>query len=170
VDWEQRRQLQRKPLALWLQRYFTAYPKPVTVAFLHQHSGSKANVKVFRYNLRIALAELSAAGGHAAHIGNDDIVRLAGPALKAADKPPKEGSRSPKTEGSAGPVPVQAVLPALGLPVVTPRALERFKTQYPNHDVQVCLADWLKWPGSGKATNPDAAFLGFAKKWVALRS
>jgi hypothetical protein len=59
VDWEKRRQLQRKPLASWLQRHFSRFHKPVPVAELYRLSDSKTKRLVdFRKQLRVALSEL----------------------------------------------------------------------------------------------------------------
>jgi hypothetical protein len=168
IDWQVRTKLKAKPLQLWLQLYFATSTKPIAVANLHRLSGSKAELKEFRRKLRVALAELAEEGGHAAHIDANDVVQSSKRLGGGASEPPEGGGiRATRNEG---PTPIQKVLPSLGLPVVTPRALERFGVKYPDHDGKACLADWLKWTGSRKATNPDAAFLGFAKKWVTLRS
>lgn len=68
IDWETRKRLQKKPLALWLQTYFSRFTKPVTVAQLHALAGSTAKLKMFRYHLARALEELHAAGGYSAAI------------------------------------------------------------------------------------------------------
>jgi hypothetical protein len=68
VDWQQRMALQNKPLALWLQLFFSRFRRPVNVAQLHALSGSGASLKEFRRKLAIALEELHGAGGHAAAI------------------------------------------------------------------------------------------------------
>ncbi len=163
IDWQLRTKLKAKPLQLWLQLQFSISTKPIAVTDLHRHSGSTAKLKEFRRKLHVALAELAAAGGHAAYIDAGDVVRPVGPLLEGASETPRGGFQDTKSEDAT---PVQAALPLLGLPVVTPRALERFSAKYPAHDAKACLSDWLKWPGSRNATNPDAAFLGFAKKWV----
>lgn len=65
IQWEQRRALKQKPLACWLQLYYSSHarPYPVTVAFLREQSGSgTANLRSFRQNLKSALAELEAVG------------------------------------------------------------------------------------------------------------
>ncbi len=71
IDWELRKQLQNKPLALWLQTYFTRFEKPVSVEQLHALSGSGASLKKFRQNLGYALADLHAAGGPLATINRE---------------------------------------------------------------------------------------------------
>lgn len=77
IDWELRKRLQNKPLALWLQTYFARFNKrPVAVRHLHALSGSTAKLKMFRYHLARALDELAAAGGYSAAIDREtDSVR-----------------------------------------------------------------------------------------------
>lgn len=65
IDWEQRRLLRRKPLAQWLQIYFSSHAKPfpVTVEFIHTKSGSTTkSLRKFRQLLKSALAEIQAIG------------------------------------------------------------------------------------------------------------
>ncbi|TAN40134.1 MAG: hypothetical protein EPN22_17600, partial [Nitrospirae bacterium] len=75
IDWQLRSKLKAKPLQSWLQLYFATSSRPVAVADLHRLSGSVAPIKKFRVNLRVALEELAAAGGHAAQIADGDVVR-----------------------------------------------------------------------------------------------
>lgn len=87
IDWELRKRLQNKPLALWLQTYFSRFKRPVTVRQLHALSGSTAKLKMFRYHLARALDELHAAGGYSAAIDREtDTVR-------AAERPPPRPRR-----------------------------------------------------------------------------
>lgn len=76
IDWELRKRLQNKPLALWLQTYFARFSKPVSVAQLHALSGSTAQLKEFRRKLTRALKDLQVAGGPSAGIerGADTVV------------------------------------------------------------------------------------------------
>jgi len=65
IQWEQRRKLKQKPLACWLQMYYSSHakPYPVTVAFLHKQSGSNiAELRKFRQNLKAALEVIKAVG------------------------------------------------------------------------------------------------------------
>lgn len=101
IDWELRKRLQKKPLALWLQTYFTRFAKPVSVAQLHALSGSTAQLKEFRRKLGYALDELHAAGGYSAAINRETDT------VEHAKRPPAK-PRKPKHEG-------QAVLPFLRL-------------------------------------------------------
>lgn len=94
IDWEQRKLLQNKPLALWLQTYFHRFKRPVLVEQLRQLSGSSASLKKFRQNLGTALDDLHAAGGYSAAINRGtDIVE---PVKRPPPKP-----RAPKHEGQA---------------------------------------------------------------------
>jgi hypothetical protein len=59
LEWQERQALKRHPLAQWLHSYFSthAQPLPVSVAFLHEKSGSPtALLKHFRVELKNALA------------------------------------------------------------------------------------------------------------------
>jgi hypothetical protein len=61
IEWEQRRQLVHKPLAQWLQFYYTSHAKPVPVSvdFLREVSGSTTQVLwKFRQNLKAALNQI----------------------------------------------------------------------------------------------------------------
>jgi hypothetical protein len=65
IDWEQRRQLRRKPLAQWLHLYYSSHAKPfpVSAAWLREKSGSKTAVlRAFRYNLKAALDQIQRVG------------------------------------------------------------------------------------------------------------
>jgi hypothetical protein len=65
VDWEQRRKVRRKPLAQWLQLYFSSHakPHPVTISFLHEKTGSTTkSLRKFKPLLKAALSELEEIG------------------------------------------------------------------------------------------------------------
>jgi hypothetical protein len=65
IDWEQRRLLQRKPLALWLHSFLAthAQPFPLKVETLQRLSGSQTQEKwKFKQNLKAALEELLTIG------------------------------------------------------------------------------------------------------------
>lgn len=80
-------------------------------------------------------------------------------------------SRADKVKASLPPL-----APALPAPPAAPvrrlhyKTIEKFKALYPRKDVYACEADFRYWlNNSSKAAEPenyDAAFLGFAKKWV----
>jgi hypothetical protein len=162
VDWEKRKSLMRQPLCLWLQLYFAKYTKPVAVAEVHRLSGSTAPLKKFRQNLRAALAVLAEKG-----IANAWIDRETD-ALRYAPPQAREVTNLPASAPSSG----QGELRLLTvLPKVSARATGRFSELYPSHNADECLTDfgaWLDKTGN-TAMNPDAAFLGFAKKWTVAR-
>ena len=61
IEWEQRRKLLHKPLAQWLQFYYSSHakPLPVGVAFLRETSGSTTqSLRKFRQNLKNALDQI----------------------------------------------------------------------------------------------------------------
>jgi hypothetical protein len=65
IDWQQRRQLSRKPLAQALHAYFSSHraPYPVTLAFLQRITGSRnAQLAGFKRHCRVALEELVTIG------------------------------------------------------------------------------------------------------------
>ena len=65
IDWQQRRLLRRKPLAQWLQIYYSSHAKPfpVSVEFIREKSGSTTkSLRKFRQLLKGALIEIQAIG------------------------------------------------------------------------------------------------------------
>jgi hypothetical protein len=149
IDWQQRRKLLKKPLALWLQHYLSDHRKPVTVAFLHKHSGSTArSLRHFREQLRKALDDLVTVGVIGGwRIGEADTVFIS---------------------DAAGPMPPPSPAPGqLGLPgavQVSARARVDFEKQFPQKDFAACLAQWQAWEGSKTARHPDAAFIGWVRR------
>jgi hypothetical protein len=163
VDWEQRKLLLKKPLCLWLQHHFSAFPKPVTVKTLHALTGSNAqHLRQFRAKLKLALAELQGIGVLADWRLEDETLHVtlpSRPTPKASLKgPPPRAVIASSPQGSLAGV-LQASVAA--------ETIATFRKLYAEHDVERCLNDWLAWPGSRRAKNPDRAFLGFAKKWAA---
>lgn len=157
-DWQQRRNLMGKPLALWLQHYFSSFKKPVSVADLQVLSGSKATERrKFRSHLKQALKDVAAAGGHRAYIdAATDVVR-----------PIPEGQKAlPAPAAAQGTL---ELLPPPEMPMPSAKARATFEKLYPGKDCDACIRDWHHWLTKQKKTanKPDAAFLGFAKKWVA---
>jgi hypothetical protein len=164
VDWEKRKSLMRQPLCLWLQLYFAKFTKPVAVAELHRLSGSTAPLKKFRQNLRTALAVLEKKDIASASIDRDtDSVRYA---ASSKSLPATASSTSGLLDANQ----VQRELPLVGqhVPGVSLRAKETFRALYPGKDADRCLADFAAWLAvkGHTADRPDAAFLGFAKKWA----
>ncbi len=64
LEWQQRRKLKGKPLALWMHSYFSTHaaPFPVSIAFLHKMTGSSAELKHFKEYAKEALGELETIG------------------------------------------------------------------------------------------------------------
>jgi TrfA protein len=172
VDWEKRRQLQQKPLAAWLQRHFSRFQKPIAVAELYRLSGSTTKRLVdFRKLLRAALSDLQTVGVLASSRIDEPTdtvhVTLGERRVMGGTTTPAVAASSPRENARVAPG--QASLPlALG-PSVGADARATFRSLYPGKDVDRCLADftaWLARKGS-TADRPDAAFLGFARKWTA---
>jgi hypothetical protein len=96
VDWELRKRLQNKPLALWLQTYFCRFKKPVAVEQLHTLSGCTAPLKSFRRQLAIALDDLHYVGGHSAVIDRetDTVVAHGGRLASPRPRPANDGRQT----------------------------------------------------------------------------
>ena len=71
----------------------------------------------------------------------------------------------------AGPSQRELLLPLPPIPAVSERAKDTFRKLYPKRDAERCLADFAAWLShkGHTADKPDAAFLGFAKKWATNR-
>jgi hypothetical protein len=80
IEWEQRRALKQKPLACWLQLYYSSHARPfaVKVQFLHEQSGGNTkSLRAFRQNLKAALDEVQAVGAIVGWcIDGDDLVHV----------------------------------------------------------------------------------------------
>jgi len=162
VDWEQRKRLMKKPLCLWLQHHFSAFPKPITIKTLHTLSGSNAqHLRQFRAKLNVALGELVEAGVLTSHRFEGDTLHVALPAKGSTAKGSVEQAVPRALPSPSAPTPEQSAAPAIG-----GEALQTFQRLYPDRDLQQCLSAWSKWGPSRNARNPNAAFLGFAKKWA----
>ena len=170
VDWDKRRQLQQKPLAAWLQRHFSRFQKPLAVGELYRLSGSTTKRVVdFRKQLRTALADLKAVGALAAWRIDEasDSVHV-----NVENRRVQGGTTTPANEidaRAALPVSSQPLLPLELAPAVNDETRAKFRDLYPGRDVDRCLVDfaaWLKKSGNS-ADKPNAAFLGFARKWTA---
>ncbi len=77
LQWEQRRQLKGKPLALWLHGYYSSHaaPYPIKIETLMGMSGSKGPLRNFRIRLEAAFKELEAITGIKATF-NGDLVAV----------------------------------------------------------------------------------------------
>jgi TrfA protein len=163
VDWEQRKMLLKKPLCLWLQHHFSAFPKPITVKTLHTLTGSNAqHLRQFRAKLKVALAELRAVGVLAEWRIDDETLHVTLPSRPL----PKASLKGPPSRAAVASSPQRSLAGVLQA-AIAPETLVMFRNLYPTLEVDHCLNDWLEWPGSRRAKNPDGAFLGFAKKWAA---
>ena len=79
VDWEQRRRLRGKPLALWLQGFYATHAEPhaLSVEYLHELSGSRTKeLRAFKQNLTRALRDLEAAGAIKSFEIDDGLVHV----------------------------------------------------------------------------------------------
>jgi len=79
VDWEQRRRLRGKPLALWLHGFYASHAAPyaLRVASLHKLSGSQTKrLRRFKENLTQALQNLEAVGAIQSFEIQDDLVHV----------------------------------------------------------------------------------------------
>jgi hypothetical protein len=79
VDWEQRRKLKRKPLALWLHGFFSSHAEPFPMSVEHYRilSGSQTKEKwKFKQNLKTALEELKTVKAIVSYRFEDDTVHV----------------------------------------------------------------------------------------------
>jgi hypothetical protein len=171
VDWKERQELRGKWLALWLQRHFARFLKPMTVADLYRLSDSRTKqIRDFRRQLRAALTDLQVVGVITAWRidAQTDTLHIA-PVDRRA-----QGGLPTRAEGASdsrpiAPVPAQSTLPLELGPSISAETRATFRELYPGKDVDRCLADfaaWLKKPGKSVPDRPDAAFLGFARRWA----
>ena len=138
-----------------LHGYYASHdkPYPVKVAYLQKLSGSQTkDLKKYRQNLKKAHDDLVKVGliRNNWHIDDNDLVHV------------EKVSRLPKNE-TAPPLPTPTHARFL-----EPDTIEKFSHLYPRlnaYDCKTSFDEWLK--GKKNPQNYDAAFLGFAKKWVA---
>jgi len=79
LDWAQRQQLRRKPLAQWLHGFYASHAAPhaLSVAYLHKLSGSQTKqLWKFKQNLRQALQALEAVGAIRGFAIQADLVHV----------------------------------------------------------------------------------------------
>jgi len=171
VDWEKRRQLQQKPLAAWLQRHFSRFHKPLAVAELYRLSGSTTKRLVdFRKQLRAALADLQIVGVLSSwriDEATDTVhVTLEHRRITGGTTTPTTASLALRLAGAEPQA--QATLPLPAGPSIGADARAKFRALYPDKNVDRCLADFTAWldKNGRTADKPDAAFLGFARKWA----
>ena len=155
VDWEQRKALKAKPLAQWLQLYLSRFgTKIVGLKDIYGMYGGKDTLRSFRRLVKLALLELHRVGVGCWMLDENDIIR------------PVAILPEPKSSALRGELALEA-----GGPRVSAAARERFRQMFGRDegDTDRCIGDWYQWltEKSKTADVPDAAFLGFAKKWVA---
>jgi hypothetical protein len=88
LEWDERKCLKASPLAQWLHSYFSTHaaPFPVTVAFLHEKSGSPTKLlKHFKTELKNAFASLQDKLGWE-FTWEKDLVTLKRPATPAQSR------------------------------------------------------------------------------------
>ena len=80
TDWHRRKQLARKPLALWLHGFLASHaePYPLKVESLMKWSGSRfSRLRDFKRRLKVALAELKDIGAiNGYEIDKNDLVTI----------------------------------------------------------------------------------------------
>jgi hypothetical protein len=79
IDWQQRHQLARKPLALWLHGFYASHadPFPLKVETLYRLSGStEKRLRDFKRRLRAALEDLQATCAITAYEIEGDLVTV----------------------------------------------------------------------------------------------
>lgn len=82
IDWKQRYQLRKKPLALWLHGYYTSHrsPYPLKVRTLHELSGSRTRrLANFNQNLKNALDALKDVGALTHYTIENNLVHVTKP-------------------------------------------------------------------------------------------
>jgi hypothetical protein len=169
VDWNQRQELRGKWLALWLQRHFARFDKPMAVADLYRLSDSKTKqLRDFRRQLRAALAELQAVGVIATWRidAETDTMHITSVSRRGQGGLPTRAEGGASDSRRALPAPEQS-LPLARVPAVNEETRAKFRARYPGKDVNRCLADFAAWltKSNKSADRPNEAFLGFARKW-----
>ena len=79
TDWEQRKRLRGKPLALWLHGFYASHANPhaLSVEYLHKLSGSREKqIRDFKRRLIRALKDLEAVGAVKSFEIENDLVRV----------------------------------------------------------------------------------------------
>lgn len=79
IDWDQRKSLRRKPLALWLHGYLATHadPFPMSIEMYRTLSGSKTKDRYsFKQNLTSALSELQKIGAIVSYHFEGDLVHI----------------------------------------------------------------------------------------------
>jgi hypothetical protein len=145
--------------------------KPVTISWkqLHNQLGQEyATAKDFkRWSLPMIKAALDV-------YPSANVEQVNGGLMLKPSPPPVARQSVSVSLGLADKVKASlaAPLPALPPPAfrLHYKTIEKFKTLYPRKDVYACEADFRYWLDTSPSSEPprsyDAAFLGFAKKWI----
>ena len=138
VDWDERKRLAGKWLALWLHHYFSKFTRPVAVSDLHRLSGSDAqNLKHFRAKLRGALGHLQAVGvlGGWRIDPRGDILSIERSSEPTPAQTPAGVAARPLGIAAREPAP----------PPVSEAAKARYAQLYRRDDVDACVSAWHDW-------------------------
>lgn len=79
IEFEQRQQLRKHPLALWLHGFLSSHaaPYPLKISTIHRLSGSSARtLRDFKYRLRKALDALVGIGCLESYVLSEDTVKI----------------------------------------------------------------------------------------------
>jgi len=129
LEWEQRKALKGKPLAQWLHSYFSTHaaPFPVSVAYLHEKSGSPTTLlKHFKTELKRAFESLHDTLGWE-FVWDDNLVALTRPPsasqarhiqrkVQKADRVKKEREMTKRRQYANELTPVSSILSGLFTP------------------------------------------------------
>jgi hypothetical protein len=163
IDWEQRKKLKKKELAKFIQLYILSHsaPFPVSVAFLHKISGSQTKeLRKFRQNLKIALEDVKEIGViFSWRIDEKDLVYV--------ERLPNVVQLKHCSESPEQTTPDKPVFVNDGNAYLKTTTIEKFRELHPRSNPYDCKMDFDAWlHGKPCPQSYDAAFLGFAKKWV----
>lgn len=170
IDHGERLKLGSSPLAKWLHLWIVGHAQqyPHRVESIRNKCGSQAkNLKKFRQLLRAALDQLKDIGIITAwQIDDADLVHI--------DRTPsavqqRHLARNDKPPAAKVERPLQSTPGAVSSPKrpLKPETVAKFRATFPRLDPYACQADFDAWlDGKPAPRSYDAAFLGFAKKWV----
>jgi hypothetical protein len=153
--------------------------KPSFMAWewLHVQTGNECeHLKLFRRNALVQIKAISAVhsglvikiiNGRRGQKSGLEISNLSCPSI-----PPEEAKKpAPRTiDAIARPAQALASSPPSHEGLLKPTTVEKFRARYPRLDPYACKSDFDAWveglPPGKKPRYYDAAFLGFAKKWI----
>lgn len=174
VDWNNRKKLRGKYLARWLQLELATHaaPFPRSVKYYLENSGSRATLKAFRRQLRIALGELIENGDilPSSYIDpKTDLVHIhRTPSAAQIRHITRAGNGGSEIEQHPSGAVTRTASTIHHAPPLKPATVEKFRTLYPGFDPYGCKAYFDTFlEGKEAPRSYDAAFLGYAKKWAA---